>query len=68
MSESPPRIGKVQYQIMQALWKQGRATARQITEEIIKQRIIEQVDTDRFCRITNSTLEGLAKVAEAEPI
>ena len=33
----------------------------QMTEEIIKQRIIEQVDTDRFRRITDSTLEGLAK-------
>ena len=33
----------------------------QMTEEIIKQRIVEQVDRGRFERITNSTLEGLAK-------
>jgi superfamily II DNA or RNA helicase len=33
----------------------------QMDEELIKQRIIEQVDTKRFERITNSTLEGLAK-------
>lgn len=32
-----------------------------MTEELIKQRIVEQVDTERFRGITNSTLEGLAK-------
>ncbi len=35
--------------------------ARNLTEEVIKSRIVEQVDTQRFQRITNSTLEGLAK-------
>jgi len=35
--------------------------ARNLTEEVIKSRIIEQVDTERFRRITHSTLEGLAK-------
>ena len=35
--------------------------ARNLTEEVIKSRIVEEVDTDRFRRITNSTLEGLAK-------
>lgn len=33
----------------------------QMTEELIKQRIIEQVDLKRFEGITQSTLEGLAK-------
>lgn len=33
----------------------------QMTEELIKQRIIEQVDPERFRSITDSTLEGLAK-------
>jgi superfamily II DNA or RNA helicase len=33
----------------------------QMTEELIKQRIVEQVDKQRFESITNSTLEGLAK-------
>jgi len=33
----------------------------QMTEELIKQRIVEQVDKRRFESITNSTLEGLAK-------
>ncbi|MET4236339.1 superfamily II DNA or RNA helicase [Bradyrhizobium sp. LA6.10] len=32
-----------------------------MTEELIKQRIVEQVDTERFKGIANSTLEGLAK-------
>jgi hypothetical protein len=33
----------------------------QMTEELIKQRIVEQVDTKRLQRITNSTLEGLGQ-------
>ncbi len=33
----------------------------QMTEELIKQRIVEQVDLRRFESITSSTLEGLAK-------
>lgn len=33
----------------------------QMTEELIKKRIVEQVDRRRFESITNSTLEGLAK-------
>jgi superfamily II DNA or RNA helicase len=33
----------------------------QMTEELIKQRIVEQVDLKRFENITQSTLEGLAK-------
>lgn len=35
--------------------------AHNLTEEVIKNRIVEQVDTEQFSRITNSTLEGLAK-------
>ena|SRR5713101_5191810 len=34
MSRSPARLGKVQLQIMQLLWRYGRATARQITEDL----------------------------------
>jgi hypothetical protein len=33
----------------------------QMTEDLIKQRIVEEVDTERFRDITDSTLEGLAK-------
>ncbi len=32
-----------------------------LTEDVIKKRIVEQVDTDYFRKITDSTLEGLAK-------
>lgn len=32
-----------------------------LTEDVIKNRIVEQVDTERLKRITHSTLEGLAK-------
>ncbi|MCI0388701.1 MAG: DUF3883 domain-containing protein [Acidobacteria bacterium] len=35
--------------------------AHNLTEEVIKSRIVEQIDTESFSRITNSTLEGLAK-------
>ena len=35
--------------------------ARNLTEEVIKSRIVEQVDTERFRRITHSALEGLAR-------
>jgi superfamily II DNA or RNA helicase len=35
--------------------------AHNLTEDAIKERIVEEVDKDRFERITNSTLEGLAK-------
>ncbi|TVL98631.1 MAG: helicase [Candidatus Brocadia sp. WS118] len=35
--------------------------ARNLTEAVIKDRIVQQVDTERLKEITNSTLEGLAK-------
>lgn len=35
--------------------------ARNLTEKVIQDRIIEQVDSERFRSITHSTLEGLAK-------
>ena len=35
--------------------------ARNLTEDVIKDRIVEQVDIERLKRITESTLEGLAK-------
>lgn len=35
--------------------------ARNLTEDVIKNRIIEQVDVERFRSITHSALEGLAK-------
>lgn len=35
--------------------------ARNLTEDVIKSRIVEQVNTDHFRKITHSALEGLAK-------
>jgi len=35
--------------------------ARNLTEDVIKDRIVEQVDTEHFRKITKSALEGLAK-------
>lgn len=35
--------------------------SRNLTLDVIQDRIIKEVDTDRFRRITHSTLEGLAK-------
>jgi superfamily II DNA or RNA helicase len=35
--------------------------ARNLTDQVIIDRIVEEVDTERFRKITHSTLEGLAK-------
>jgi SNF2 family DNA or RNA helicase len=35
--------------------------AHNLTDEVIMNRIVEQVDTERFSRITSSALEGLAR-------
>jgi BlaI family transcriptional regulator, penicillinase repressor len=34
MAKPPLRLGKVQTQIMEILWRRGEATAREITEEL----------------------------------
>jgi len=40
MFGSAPRLGKVQLRIMQVLWRSGKATARQITDELAQQEPI----------------------------
>jgi len=40
MRSRPMRIGAVQLRIMRVLWKCGRATARQITDELSRERPI----------------------------
>ena len=42
-------------------WFREMYAHNQMTEELIKSRIVEQVDTARLRQITESTLEGLAK-------
>jgi BlaI family penicillinase repressor len=34
MAKAPPRLGKVQLEIMQVLWERGEATAREITDTL----------------------------------
>src|SRR5688500_18128970 len=57
MSKVPTRLGKVQYQIMEVLWREGRATARQITEEL-----------SRGKPIAHSTVQTLLRKLEAKGI
>src|SRR5689334_12887205 len=55
MPDKPPRMGKVQLQIMQALWRMGKATARDITEELSKTE-----------PIAHSTVQTLLRKLEAK--
>ncbi len=55
MSRTPPRLGKVQLQIMQVLWEHGRATARQITDALSRSK-----------PIAHSTVQTLLRKLEAK--
>ncbi len=55
MSEASPKLGKVQLQIMQVLWQRGRASAREITEELNRQQ-----------PIAHSTVQTLLRQLEAK--
>ena len=55
MPNKPARMGKVQLQIMQALWKEGKATAREITELLSKTE-----------PIAHSTVQTLLRKLEAK--
>ncbi len=55
MTKAPPRLGKVQLQIMQVLWEHGEVTARQITEEL-----------SRTAPIAHSTTQTLLRQMEAK--
>src|SRR6266851_1178707 len=57
MSKAPPRLGRVQLQIMEVLWRHGRATARQITEELC-----------RVKPIAHSTVQTLLRKLEAKGV
>ncbi len=50
MSKPPPRLGKVQLQIMQVLWERGAATARDITEELSRRQTIAHSTTQTLLR------------------
>jgi BlaI family penicillinase repressor len=57
MSKAPPRLGKVQRQIMEILWRDERATARRITEEL-----------SRTQSIAHSTVQTLLRKLEAKGV
>jgi len=55
MSRATVRLGKVQLEIMKVLWQRGRATAREITEEL-----------SRSQPIAHSTVQTLLRKLEAK--
>jgi BlaI family penicillinase repressor len=55
MAKAPPKLGKVQLQIMQILWARGQATAREITEELCRTK-----------PIAHSTVQTLLRKLEAK--
>jgi BlaI family transcriptional regulator, penicillinase repressor len=57
MSKAPTRLGKVQRQMMEVLWRHGRASARQITEEL-----------SRTQPIAHSTVQTLLRKLEAKGV
>jgi BlaI family penicillinase repressor len=57
MSKAPPRLGKVQRLIMEVLWREKRATARQITEEL-----------SRTQPLAHSTVQTLLRKLEAKGV
>jgi predicted transcriptional regulator len=57
MSKAPPRLGRVQRQIMEVLWRDGQATARRITEEL-----------SRTQSIAHSTVQTLLRKLEAKGV
>jgi BlaI family penicillinase repressor len=55
MSRGAARLGRVQHEMMQVLWQRGRATAREITEELSRGR-----------PIAHSTVQTLLRKLEAK--
>lgn len=55
MAKASPKLGKVQLQIMQTLWRHGEATARQITDEL-----------EQLAPIAHSTVQTLLRKLEAK--
>ncbi len=57
---STPKLGKVQLQIMQVLWARERATAREITDELNRQKSAD------VAPIAHSTVQTLLRKLEAK--
>ena len=58
MAKAPPRLGKVQLEIMQVLWDRGEATAREITDTLCRSAPIAHSTTQTLLR----KLEGKGAV------
>jgi len=50
MAKAPPKLGKVQLQIMQVLWNRGEATAREITDTLNQMAPIAHSTTQTLLR------------------
>lgn len=50
MPKPPPKLGKVQLQIMQVLWDRGEATAREITDTLCQTAPIAHSTTQTLLR------------------
>jgi BlaI family penicillinase repressor len=57
MPEKVPQLGKVQYRIMQVLWRFGKSTAREITDELSQER-----------PIAHSTIQTLLRQLEGKGV
>jgi BlaI family transcriptional regulator, penicillinase repressor len=55
MSQAPPRLGRLELQIMQTLWRRGRATVREVAEEISRTR-----------PLAHSTIQTMLRKLEAK--
>ena len=60
-----PKLGRVQLQIMQVLWQHGRATAREITDDL-NQPDLNQSQREDFKPIAHSTVQTLLRKLEAK--
>ena len=79
MSRPPARLGKVQLQIMQLLWRYGRATARQIflresgltrlVDRLVERGYLERraCESDRRGQLIVLTAEGRRAFRHAAP-
>src|SRR5437660_7336469 len=58
MAKAPARLGKVQLQIMEVLWRHGRATARQITDELSRTRGNRDLAPQATCTLPSGGTRG----------
>lgn len=64
MEKKPPKLGRVQLQIMQVLWTRGVATAREITDELNRRAQREAKSKASAREIAHSTVQTLLRKLE----